>query len=128
MNNFSQYVLPPVLGFIAGAIASIIVPWVNWGIEKRRMKLNNRKKLIKDVRACLFKFNSNHEGFIVMPEYGRIKHYLSKSTRHRLETIPIKITGSGSITITSKLRIYDDDYPDFVLDELHELEKRWEIM
>jgi hypothetical protein len=37
-------------GLVTGAIASLIAPWVQWAIEKRRSKLNYRQELIRKWR------------------------------------------------------------------------------
>jgi hypothetical protein len=33
-------------GLITGAIGSLVAPWVNWGIEKRRKKMDRHRELI----------------------------------------------------------------------------------
>ena len=45
----ARYVVPPILGGIAGLFS----PWANWGIEKRRQKLARRRELITGWRLEL---------------------------------------------------------------------------
>src|SRR5437667_1750876 len=40
-------------GVITGGIASIISPWANWGIEKRKEKLAYRRELIRKWRVMI---------------------------------------------------------------------------
>ncbi|WP_133160822.1 hypothetical protein [Mycobacterium ahvazicum] len=38
-------------GAVTGTISSLIAPWANWGIEKRRLRRENRVQRIKEWRA-----------------------------------------------------------------------------
>jgi hypothetical protein len=42
-----------VTGLIAGTIASLFAPWINWGIEKRKLRLTAQRELIKAARLGL---------------------------------------------------------------------------
>ena len=44
-----QYVLPSALGVVAGLFS----PWANWGIEKRKQRLQRRRELIAGWRLEL---------------------------------------------------------------------------
>jgi len=38
MEEFLKFAIPAFTGLIAGAIGSIVAPWVQWGIEKRKLR------------------------------------------------------------------------------------------
>lgn len=50
---FWQYVLPALLGFVAGTIGSLVAPWVNWRIEKKRLALQYKRQTVAEWRAML---------------------------------------------------------------------------
>lgn len=52
-----------VAGLVSGAIASLIAPWIKWGIEKKKLKLSERKQLLKDVRKIIITEYDKHEKF-----------------------------------------------------------------
>lgn len=54
-------VIGAVAGLISGSIASIVAPWINWGIEKRKQKLAHRRELIAKWRAMVFHIVSVYE-------------------------------------------------------------------
>jgi hypothetical protein len=43
-----QYVVPAVLGLVAGVVGSLVAPWVQWAVETRRNRQNYRREL----RGC----------------------------------------------------------------------------
>jgi hypothetical protein len=43
-------IIAGTVGLITGAIGSLIAPWVNWNIDKRRQKNKRRIELIKVER------------------------------------------------------------------------------
>jgi len=46
-------------GLASGALASVVAPWVNWGIEKRRFRLQRRRELVGEWRAGLADAEAN---------------------------------------------------------------------
>lgn len=43
-----------VAGFATGAVSSIIAPWSNWGVEKRRIRHNRRIDMVEEWRQGLY--------------------------------------------------------------------------
>lgn len=50
-----------IIGFITGGIASIVAPWVNWGIEKRRQRLEYRRELVRDWRRMVVNIQAGYD-------------------------------------------------------------------
>ncbi len=50
-----------LISLISGAIGSLIAPWVNWGIEKKKLLLNERRSTIEKVRKLVIQEYTNFE-------------------------------------------------------------------
>ena len=109
-----------IVGAIAGAVGSLIAPWANWGIEKRKRKFMWRKKLIEDCKDALNVSYDNHKSFRETPLYANLRKLLSKSLREAMEddSITIQVVGRGR------------EYPlkKRLLDEINVLEKKWGLI
>jgi len=42
-----------VAGLVTGVIGSLVAPWANWSIEKRKQKLVYRRQLISEARQAI---------------------------------------------------------------------------
>ncbi|PZQ33260.1 MAG: hypothetical protein DI562_01995 [Stenotrophomonas acidaminiphila] len=71
-------VIGGVAGLLSGAVASIIAPWVQWGIEKRRMKHQSRAALIKRWREVLVHPHFSREHMLRDPDYATLETLLSE--------------------------------------------------
>lgn len=124
MGEFLKNALPAFSGFIAGAIASLVAPWINWGIEKRKMRLEARREFISVARRDVTKGSDKfkfREGTI----YSRLRPYLSERTRKEIESdkITIQMSGRGSGEYSGPRH-----YARLVLDDIQALEKKWKLL
>jgi hypothetical protein len=114
-----------ILGFIAGIAGSLIAPWVNWGIEKRRERLKHRRELITSWRkmvreVAMMKDNSDcslNELFERQEPFYSLKPHLSRkviSELHRSRTLIAGSTIGAGCT--------------YMLDEISEIEKKWQLV
>lgn len=84
-------------GLVSGSIASLIAPWVHWGIEKRRKKLEHRISLVKSWEAMIagvvagtwgrpVNYTGASWGSLLLqePEFSSLKPYLSRGTLESL--------------------------------------------
>ena len=120
MEEFLKIAIPALTGLLAGAIGSLIAPWVNWGIEKRKLRLTTRREFIAAARRTL-ETDSDKDEFRESAIYSQLRPFLSERTRKEVEsdTITIQMGGRGSGA---------DNYRPRVLDELHTLEKKWKLL
>jgi len=50
-------------GFISGTIASLIAPWINWGVKKKKLRFEERRKLLKEIREIIITEYEANENF-----------------------------------------------------------------
>jgi hypothetical protein len=111
VNGFLQL----VTAFGAGALGSLLAPWANWGIEKRRARLEHRRNQIKRWRqfaddALAKSFGPDSVFIDVTTEWFEMRPYVSEEVRTTIE---------GP---------YRDDQPLVLLRGLTDLEKRWKLI
>jgi hypothetical protein len=112
--------MPALAGLIAGAIGSLIAPWIHWGIDKKKTQHLARREFIAAARRALEADSGKHE-FRESAIYSQLRPFLSEKTRKEIEsdTVTLQIGGRGSGANNFKPR---------VLDELHVLEKKWKLL
>ncbi len=107
-------IISGIFGFISGAVASLIAPWVHWGIEKRRDKINRRRALIDNTRIFLSGNVFTRETYRQSPAYSAIRPYLSPRI---IGNIQQRNTSGGEQTLRED-----------ILQEIAALEKRWKLI
>jgi hypothetical protein len=48
-----------VLGLLGGLLATFVAPWIQWGVEHRRLRFQNRKEAITHWREGLASVSAN---------------------------------------------------------------------
>lgn len=67
-----------VTGAAAGVLSSLVAPWAQWGVEKRRERLQSRRKLIKDALSIAVPGKQIESPELVThPSYIAIRGYRS---------------------------------------------------
>jgi len=105
---------------VAGAIGSLIAPWVNWGIEKRKLRLAARRDFIASARLELDADLDKHkfrEGVL----YSRLSPFLSENTRREIESDATTVQTGGRCAGVN-------NYFPLTLDDLHVLEQTWKLL
>ncbi len=113
-----------VTGLITGTIASLFAPWINWGIEKRKLRLAAQRELIKAARLTL-ESTPDRKEFRESTIYSQIRPFLSEDTRIKIETdtpgIQAHVGEDGEISVGIKFK-------PLVLTDLQILEKKWKLL
>lgn len=66
-------IIAATAGLISGTIASIIAPWINWGIQKKKEKFEQRRKLLENNRKIILNEYEKMENFNKDFALGNIK-------------------------------------------------------
>ncbi len=117
-----------IISAITGAIASLIAPWANWGIEKRKKKFEWRKEFINECKRIINKSDFNPDQFRETFYYSNLKIYLSDSLKKEVEE---KRYVPGSILNREKrieISLKEFDVKKKLLDEITLLEKKWGLL
>jgi len=104
-------IISGIVGLITGLIGSLIAPWVHWGIEKKRIRLAERKELLTQARVSLSMYESRGE-YITTSTYSRVRPYLPASALAAIE--------NGSFSA--------NDHRPSMLAALAELERNWGLL
>jgi hypothetical protein len=115
-----KYVLPSVLGFLAGVVGSLFGPLVQWAVEKRRGRMNYRKELIKQWRNDFEEFEYDSHRLGDSGTYSALRPHLRAEVRDAIEkprTAYVPNEGRhGSVK------------QQMLLDEVARLEKKWGLV
>jgi hypothetical protein len=112
-------VIVALIGLVSGAIGSIIAPWANWSIEKKRKLIEYKHKLISDVRS-LIDSSSSIEDILKSSVWGVIQFNLSEDEVQSIfadNSIHQSIFGVSELNMRKKA----------LSEAIHKLEQRWQL-
>ena len=108
-------------GLVSGTVASLIAPWINWGVEKRKQKLEYRRQLVVSWRKMIEDVSKQvpedkSPGDVV---FLYQKHSAFHSLKQHL-----------NIESVDMLRNLDPYYelPFKISDEISRIEKKWKLV
>ena len=119
LDVITRFVLPPILGGLGG----LVVIWAQWGLAKRRHRLQYRTELILSWRLALIPLISqsepdwiNHRARVLTtPEYASLRPHLSRKTRKKFEAERTTFVGDGHRTR-------------MIIDEIARIERKWQLV
>lgn len=117
-----------VLPAAIGIIASLVAPWANWGVEKRKKKLEWRKGFINDCKRIVDNPDFNPDMFRENRFYSSLKPHLSKKLQEEVEEkryTPGKVMGRDE---KEKLAMKEFKVKKDLLDEIAILEQEWGLL
>lgn len=103
-----------VSSVIGGVISSLVAPFVNWGIEKRRNQASRQRMLIDNARLLLSGKAAKRENIRTSRAYVAIRSHLSSEL---IASIEAHNTSGGEQKIQ-----------DTMMQEISELEKKWKLI
>jgi hypothetical protein len=114
-------IIAGVVGLIAGAIGSLIAPWVQWGVEKCRKKHERRVGLIQRCREILSQENFSRSTLLNDPIYGALRGLLDEKVLKEIE----RPANHFVVSVNSPTSNSDRD---LVLREIAKIEKSWDLI
>ena len=118
-------VIPAVAGLLSGAVASLIAPWIHWGIEKRRQQLAYRRELISGWRKMIQRVTRTQTSETMSLAYLLERYDEFYSLRpHLSQTVIVEIysgrTHVAGATIPAGLV--------YALEDIGRIEKEWGLV
>jgi hypothetical protein len=118
LDVITRFVLPPILGALGG----LVVIWAQWGLAKKRHRLQYRADLILSWRLALVPLISQSEPdwihhrakVLATPEYASLRSHLSRRGRRKFEAERATIVGDGHRTR-------------LIVDEIARIERKWQL-
>lgn len=114
-------IIAGLVGLISGAIGSLIAPWVQWGVEKRRMRFERRTALIQSWREILSNDEFERGMLLNNPTYGSLRDLLTEKVREQIER------PSNHVIINMGSPTNNSDR-DLLLREIARIEKSWDLI
>ena len=131
-----QYVPPSALGVAAGLFS----PWANWGIEKRKQRLQRRRELIAGWRLELIPMVASSQDspeiwtgpkqakVLSSPLYASLRPHLSKEAIKKIEdpTMGLVLSRGGAPPSGS---YWAHRFPlKIFVDEIARIEREWKLV
>lgn len=115
-------VIGALAGLISGALASLIAPWINWGIEKRRLRLQDRKELVDRWRdMCMnWRYHAPHNAPARL-HLGLERSWISLKPKLK-KSVLNEVIKHDEQAITYEQR---EQLASILLDDIARLEKKW---
>ena len=117
-----------VISAVTGAIASLIAPWANWGVEKKKKKLLWRKDLVNECKRIIGENRFNPDMFRETSNYSNIKLYISDKLQKDIEReryIPGRMLTSEQ---RKEIGMEEFRIKKELFNEISLLEKKWGLL
>lgn len=121
----SNEIISAFIGLTAGIIGSLFAPWIHWGIEKNKLRHQERIRLINKVRDYVQKDNYSVSNFRERGIYSQIKPFLDTKIINKIESYS---PNSIVVTIGNHRGAGLKNYKNEILDNLNKLEIKWKIL
>jgi hypothetical protein len=135
LDIITRYVLPPILGGAGG----LITIWANWGIEKRKQRLQRRRELITGWRQTLVPMIGQPQDpptvwagkrqriVMISPYYASLRPHLSKSAIEQIEDPVTRIFVRDNAAIPTN--DWNHHFPlKIFVDEIGRIERKWKLV
>jgi hypothetical protein len=110
-------IIAGAFGLLGGVVGSLIAPWVQWGIEKRRFKLNRRLEYIRAWRHFIGSNEFDQATFRETKTFKTMCPYLPENLVEAIEDQSIHVSITGGDPIKGRL-----------LDEVTRIEREWGLV
>jgi len=101
-----QFVVPALLGLIGGVIGSLVAPWVQWAVEKRRGRTDHRRELIRQWRMDFEEFEYDEHRLGDSASYSAVRPHLRPEVRDAIEKLEPCTFLMRGVMVASSSRCY----------------------
>lgn len=117
-----------IVAAIVGAVASLIAPWANWGVEKRKNRLRWRKGFIHDCKRIINKQRFSPEMFRETSYYSNLRPHLSDKLQKDIKRK--RYTPGRKISTKQRGKILMEEFSikKKLFEEINTLEKKWGLI
>jgi len=119
--TLADTVIAAVIGLLSGAVGSLIAPWVNWGIEKRKLKLQRKSDLIDSWRQFIETFDFENNRFGNTTVYAAMRPFMEPDVITNFEaqrTIFVPPDGGRG----------DNLFKQWASDQVSFIERKWKLI
>ena len=124
LDIFTRYVIPPLLGGAGG----IITIYGQWGIEKRRQKLQARREIVSEWRKTLIPLliakpetsvggSASKHTFMDHESYASLRPHLKPELVRKLESSTIHVVLGGPPFPRNE-----------IIEEIARIEREWQLI
>mgnify|MGYP006441059481 CR=1 FL=1 len=114
-----KYLIPGIIGLIAGIIGSLTAPWVHWGVEKRRTRQAKRREIISSCRMLL-STDIDKKTFCGTEVYSKIRPHPQKHVIDETEKKPTESSEGDAIEPSR--------FKQILLEDIARIEKEWVLI
>lgn len=118
-----------IVAALTGTAASLLAPWSQWGVEKRKLKHTRRIKLIRACKIMLNKYRTGKmKDFRQSIEYQSLKNLLDEDVVKKLDaplSEDVTIITAGEETIIDQGQI---EKIKILEGEIKRLENEWGLV
>jgi hypothetical protein len=114
-------VLVAALGLISGAIGSLIAPWVNWRIAKKKLIHDRRIKLVDEWRTFIESFDFENDRFGNTTVYAAMRPYMEAEVVRKFEA-------KRTFYVTSDDGRGGELFKHWASDQVGKIEKDWGLV
>jgi len=125
--EISKLVIPAIVGLLSGIFGTFFAPWVNWGIEKKKLIRQERKELLSQCREVLSEDISFQE-FRLHTIYSKIRPYLSSVAIKTIEGDSEDDVETTTIVMGNGRHSGINPFRQKILDELTHQERVWGLI
>ncbi|HVG32009.1 MAG TPA: hypothetical protein VM911_02980 [Pyrinomonadaceae bacterium] len=123
-----EHLLPAILGFVAGVLGATVTPFVQWYIEKKRLKIEYKRQLIADWRKMIEEISKTHSQQTSNVEIMKalMHHSAFYTLSFYMDNKALENVGDKD-----KRTFQNISYPlmlSVVMSEITKIEKKWDLL
>jgi len=120
--DFAAIISSGLIGGLGGVVGSLVAPWVNWGIEKKRDRRQAQRDLLGVARDHAVSSKFGASWFSEQQAYARLKAHLSADVVDAIENpeeAQDRMDNPGQ---------FQESLRRWVLAELSRIERKWGLI